>query len=297
VTVPLVNDFAYFKPATVAQALKLLARFRKPAILAGGTDLVNLLKDGSAQPEALIDIKGIDALRRISFANGRLRIGALATFTELIEAEVVRSRFPLIAETARTVASPGIRNRATMAGNVCSAVPCLDSGPLLLAYDALVATVGPAGKREIPIGKWFRGPRKTALRPGEMVSGLIVPLPAETHAGCYVKLGRYAGEDLAQASVLTMALAGDRFRVAFGSVAPVPLRAGRIERLLAGRKLDDRLLADAMGLVAAEVSPISDLRATREYRLHMCRVMLERSLRASVARLAGGGPGFGERLL
>jgi CO/xanthine dehydrogenase FAD-binding subunit len=297
VTVPIINEFEYFKPATLAQALKLLARHQKSAILAGGTDLLNLLKDGSVRPEAVIDIKGLANLRKITFSKGRLQIGALATFSELIEAEIVRRRFPLIVETARTVGSTGIRNRATMVGNICSAVPCLDSGPLLLAYDASVVVIGPAGKREIPVAAWFLGPRKTGLKPGEMVSGITVPLPEAEHAGCFIKLGRYAGEDLAQASVLTVALAGDRYRIAFGSVAPVPFRAGRIEELLNGRGLTPRLLSAAKDLVAAQVSPITDLRATAEYRLHMCRVMLERSLLASVERLAGSGPRCGQKLL
>jgi len=295
--VPIINEFAYIKPATMAQALKWLARYKKPAILAGGTDLLNSLKDGLAKPEALIDIKGLEALHKISFSRNRLHIGALVTFSELIDAEVVRRHFPVIVETARTVGSPGIRNRATMVGNICSAVPCLDSGPLLLAYDAIVATIGKAGKREIPIAKWFLGPRKTALQPSEIVSGLTIPLPEGKHAGCFIKLGRYAGEDLAQASVLVMVLEGNRYRVAFGSVAPVPFRASRIEKLLNGKEPGARLFADAQTLVAASISPITDLRATKEYRLHMCRIMLERSLRAASERLAGGGPRYGERLL
>ena len=294
---PIINEFEYFKPATIPQTLKLLAKYKNSAILAGGTDLLNLLKDGSEQPEVVIDIKGLAALRKIKYANGRLQIGALVTFSELLESEIIRRHFPLIMETARTVGSPGIRNRATMAGNICSAVPCLDSGPLLLAYDAVVSTAGPAGKREIPVAKWFLGPRKTGLKPGEIVSGLTIPLPEAKHAGCFIKLGRYAGEDLAQASVLTMALAGNRFRIAFGSVAPVPFRAGRIEELLSGKELTVRLLAEAKDLVAAQISPITDLRATKEYRLHMCRVMLERSLQAAVERLAGKGPRYGGKLL
>jgi len=295
--VPIINEFEYFKPATIPQTLKLLAKYKNSAILAGGTDLLNLLKDGSEQPEVVIDIKGLAALRKIKYANGRLQIGALVTFSELLESEIIRRHFPLIMETARTVGSPGIRNRATMAGNICSAVPCLDSGPLLLAYEATVTAVGTAGKREIPVAKWFLGPRKTDLKPDEIVSGLTIPLPEAKHAGCFIKLGRYAGEDLAQASVLAMALAGNRYRIAFGSVAPVPFRAGRIEALLNGKEPDARLLADAKDLVAAQISPITDLRATKEYRLHMCRVMLERSLQAAVERLAGKGPRYGGKLL
>ncbi len=294
---PILNEFEYFKPSTISQTLKLLAKYKKSAILAGGTDLLNLLKEGSEKPEAVIDIKGLAGLRKIAFAEGRLQIGALVTFSELIESEIIKRHFPLIVETAGTVASPGIRNRATMAGNICSAVPCLDSGPLLRAYDATVVAVGKAGKRKIPVAKWFLGPRKTGLKSQEIVSDLTIPLPKEEHAGCFIKLGRYAGEDLAQASVLTIALSGNRYRIAFGSVAPVPFRATKIEELLIGKKLDARLLAKAKDLVASSISPITDLRASKEYRLHMCRVMLERSLLAAVDRLAGKGPRYGEKLL
>ncbi len=195
------------------------------------------------------------------------------------------------------LASAGIRNRATMVGNLCSAVPCCDSGPVLLVYDVFVLVTGPAGKRKVPLCDWFLGPRKTVLKRGEIATGVAVPLPKKRHAACFVKLRRYEGEDLAQASVTVLVLAGNDYHVSFGSVAPRPIRAGKIEALLAGQPLSDQLIQEAVRLVPETISPITDIRATKEYRTHMVGVMLERGLRAAVARLAGSGPAYGTSLI
>jgi CO/xanthine dehydrogenase FAD-binding subunit len=135
------------------------------------------------------------------------------------------------------------------------------------------------------------------LRRSEIVTGVTVPLPKQKHAACFVKLRRYEGEDLAQASVTVLALAGNRYRISFGSVAPRPIAAQRIEALLAGKPLSDELVYNAVHLVPGEIAPITDIRATRQYREHMVTVMLERGLRAAAARLAGAGPAYGTSLI
>ena len=157
--------------------------------------------------------------------------------------------------------------------------------------------VGPAGKRKVPLNKWFVGPRKTVLKRGEIATGVAVPLPKKKHGACFVKLRRYEGEDLAQASVTVLALAGNSYRVSFGAVAPRPIRGERIEALLEGQELTDDLIQQAVRLVPEEIAPITDIRATKEYRTHMVGVMLERGLLAAVARLAGTGPEYGTSLI
>jgi CO/xanthine dehydrogenase FAD-binding subunit len=294
---PILHEFEYCKPATVNEALKLLSQCKKPAVLAGGTDLVNNLKIEVERPDAVVDIKGIKELSEITYKNGVLTIGAAVTFTELMDSKIIRSRFPVIAEVAKTVGSVGIRNRATMVGNICSAVACADSGPLLIAYDARIFVRGAKGKRKVPVAKWFKGNKKTDIKKGELVTAIEIPLPARKHAGCYVKLGRYDGEDLSQAGVLILTLPGKHYRVAFGSVGPVPIRAAKLEALLDGRDLDDALIAKCQALIPGIVSPITDVRATKEYRLHMCQVMFERGIRAAVRRLSGNGPEYGTRLI
>jgi CO/xanthine dehydrogenase FAD-binding subunit len=290
---PIVHDFEYFKPKTMAEALRLLSKQKRAAILAGGTDIINEIKEGIAKPDSLIDIKGLSSLKKIQFKDGKLSIGALVTFSEILKSSVIKKRLPVFAEAAKTVGSVGIRNRATMVGNTCSAVPCMDSGPLLSAYDAVITIQGLRGKRRIPISDWFRGPRKTALKKGELVTGIEITIPKIKHAGCYAKLGRYTGEDLAQASVLVLAFADHTYRVAFGSVGPVPIRAKQIEGLIGKEEITDILIAHAQALIPGIVTPITDIRATKEYRLQMCQVMFERALKTAINRLAGNGPEYG----
>ena len=292
------HEFEYVKPGTLREAVKTLARYGTRArILAGGTDLVTLIAENMLTPDVVVDIKGVPGLDKIEFKNGVLSIGALATFSDLRDSPVVAKKFPVIREMTGWVASVGIRNRATMVGNICSAVPCCDSGPILLVYDAAVLVTGPAGKRKVPLRDWFLGPRKTVLKRGEIATGVAVPLPKKKHAACFVKLRRYEGEDLAQASVTVLALAGNSYRISFGSVAPRPIRGERIEALLEGQALSDDLIQEAVRLVPEEIAPITDIRASKEYRMLMVGVMLERGLRAAVARLAGTGPAYGTSLI
>ena len=295
---PIAVEFEYFRPKSLTEAVGLLSRYDgKARVLAGGTDLLVWIKEGLQAPEALVDLKGITGLGELQVKNNLLSIGALVTFTDLLESNDVRSKLPLLWEAAKATASTGIRNRATLVGNICSAVPSMDGAPPLLAYDALVAVFGPAGSREVSIHQWFTGPKRTCLRPGEVVTGITVPVPAAGNGASYVRLGRYEGEDLAQVCVAVLAMANDTYRIAFGAVGPVPTRALKIEAVLKDKKLDENTIAKAKKLVASEISPISDVRATQEYRLHMAGVMLERGLRAAVKRLAGNGPRYGERLI
>jgi CO/xanthine dehydrogenase FAD-binding subunit len=292
------HEFDYVKPGTLRDALNTLRRYgARASVLAGGTDLVGLISDGMAAPEAVVDIKGLAGLDRLEFKDGVLSVGALVTFSELHEAPVIAKKFPVLREMAGWVASVGIRNRATMVGNLCSAVPCCDSGAVLLVYEAVVHVAGINGKRKVPLREWFVGPRKTVLKRGEIATGVSVPLPKQKHGACFVKLRRYEGEDLAQASVTVLALAGNRYRISFGSVAPRPIPAMKVEALLEGRPPSDDLIQQAVRLVPEEIAPITDIRATKEYRAHMIGVMLERGLRAAVARLAGAGPQYGSSLI
>jgi CO/xanthine dehydrogenase FAD-binding subunit len=294
---PILQEFEYFKPSSLNEALVLLSRYKRACVLAGGTDLVNNLKSKIDQPDAIVDIKGIKAFHAITFKKNVLAIGASVTFSELIGSKVIQSKFPVIAEVAKTVGSAGIRNRATMIGNICSSVACADSSPLLAAFQANVLVQGKKGKRKVPIEKWFKGNKRTDLRKGELVSAVEISLPAKKYAGCFVKMGRYSGEDLAQASVVVLALPKNRFSVAFGSVGPVPIRARKIEKALNGREPSNELIKQVRAMIPTMISPITDVRASKEYRMHMSQVMFERGLKAAVARFRGEGPAYGARLI
>jgi len=295
--VPIIHKFDYLKPKSIGEILTILAQSKNAAILAGGTDLVDMIKENVAQPDLVVDIKGLDALNQIKFENDTLFIGAGATFSDLIESKIIKEKYPVIFEVAKTVASVGIRNRATVVGNICSAVPCMDSGPLLIAYDATVQLAGQKGERKIPAAEWFIAPRKTALQKGEIVTGVSLPYPKVKHAGCWVKLGRYTGEDLAQVNLLILALSDGTFRISFGAVAPVPVRARKVEKLLNGQTITPSLIEKAKQLIEEEIKPITDVRATKEYRMHMAKVMFERGLDAAISRLNGNGPEYGTSVI
>ena len=259
--------------------------------------MVPWLRDEAIAPTALIDIKSVPDLHLITDLDGSLHLGALVTFSDLLDSPHVVARYPILVEMSHLVASAGVRNRATLVGNICSAVPSCDAGPVLLAYEADVHVVGPEGRRDVGIADWFEGPRATALRAGEIVTGLTIHTPPEPHGAAFLKLARYEGEDLAQANLAVVLTETHRYQIAFGAVGPTPRRAKSIEHLLDGHGLDADKIAAAQQLVGAEVSPITDMRATKEYREHMCRVMLGRGLQAAASRLAGAGPPSPARLV
>lgn len=290
------HDFRYVRPGSVEEALSALAE-PGARVLAGGTDVVPWLHDELIEPELLVDIKSIPGLHGIIRDGRRLRIGAQVTFSDLVESGVIHESTPMLAEMAHQVASVGVRNRATVVGNLCSAVPSLDAGPALLVYDAEVRVAGPEGKRAIQLTEWFVAPRQTRLGRGEMVTAVDLHLPPAPHGAVFVKLARYSGEDLAQANLAILVTSEHDYRVAFGAVAPTPFRSVAIEQVLAGKALDEDLSVAAQSLVASEISPITDLRASAEYRTHMCRVMLRRGLATAVARLSGKGPPYPAQLI
>ena len=292
------HEFEYYKPKDFSELTELLLQYKtKAKILSGGTDLVVRIKDGFEFPEIVVDIKSIPELKELKFDGKNLFIGATVTFNELIESDIVKENFPLLWEAAKNVASTGIRNRATLAGNICSAVPSLDSGPALLVYEAEVILKSKDGERKVNINEFFLGPRKTVLKEDEFVYGVNVPLPQKKNGGSYVKLGRYNGEDLAQVGIGILILEGNEYRIAHCAVGPVAARAKKIEQLLNGKSLSDSLIEEAKELIEQEISPITDIRATKEYRIHMAKVMLERGLKAAVNRMNGKGPDYGEKLI
>lgn len=291
-------EFDYVRPGTLEEAVEILATHHcETRLLAGGTDLVTWLRDDMVAPDLVVDIKQIDGLDDIVADESTVTIGALVTFTDLIGSGVLDTRLPLINEAARTVGSTGIRNRATLVGNICSAVPSCDAGPALLAYEAIVEVVGENGIRQIPIDEWFRGPRLTAIGRDEIATRVIIPVPEGRHGTAYMRLSRYRGEDLAQASVGLVVTEALSYRIVFGAVAPTPVRARKIEALLEGKTLSDQLVSDATALVESEISPITDMRSSAEYRRRMCEVMLSRGLATATDRLGGQGPPYGTELM
>ncbi|PKN80495.1 MAG: hypothetical protein CVU48_01785 [Candidatus Cloacimonetes bacterium HGW-Cloacimonetes-1] len=282
------HSFEYFRPGTLAEALSLLDQYKGDArLLAGGTDLAVHIKENMATPPVVIDVKRVTDFPGSRVSPKALYLNASTTFSDIVNHADLRKAYPMLWEAARSVASVGIRNRATLAGNICSAVPSLDVAPALLCYDAIVHVASSSGTREISIHDWFISPRKTACLGTEIMLGISITAPAVKHSGIYLKQGRYRGEDLAQAGLGVLITSDLQYRLAYCAVGPIPFRARAIEAVLNGKVLTAELISSAKAMVQDTVHPITDIRSSKEYRLHICEVMLERGLKAVEQRLNG----------
>jgi carbon-monoxide dehydrogenase medium subunit len=277
--------FDYVRPKTVDEALSILAGQKGGAkLLAGGTDLLpQLRRRETPAPACVIDLKGISGLDGIDYKDGVLRIGPLLTVRAAADSPILRERFAALQEAASVMASPQVRNRGTLAGNICNAVPSADSAPALLVFDAEVLAQGSKGARSIPIDGFFNGPRRTVLASDEMCAGIAVPPPLAGSRSTYLKLSPRHSMDLAVVGVAVWGVAADGYcrevRIALGAVAPTPIRARGAERLLAGRKVTPEAIEEAARAAGTECSPIDDHRASAEYRCDMVYAMTRRALR------------------
>ena len=275
--------FDYLRPRTTEELAAALAEHGADAkLFAGGTDLVVLMRDRLVRPKYVIDIKGIEELRELSWDERRgLTIGAAVTLGELMASEVVRERFGALWKAAGTLADPTIRDRATLVGNICNASPAADTAPALLVLGAEVEVVSAKGKRVIPIREFFKGVKRTALGQGEFVRAVRVPNPPEGAKGDYLKWGRTRGEDLAVVGVAGLAANSGKklVRIALSSVAPTPLLVPEVEGVFEGGGSVEEQIDKAASIVVEKISPISDVRAGKEYRLYMAGVLTKQILK------------------
>lgn len=264
----------YLRPQSLAELFALLNAHGPDArLLAGGTDLLVRFRKGSEWPAAIVDLKKVaDLSAGILELDGRIRIGARAVMTDIIEHKQLRAHFPALIEAAKVVGSVQIRNRATLTGNLCNASPAADTAPPLLAHGAIVNLVSANGRRQMALAEFFAGPGRTVLTPGEIVESIDLPLPAESTGGAFGRLTRRHGVDLAIVSVCCVARASGEVRFAFGAVGPRPFV------VTAQRDVPvDEVLKDA--------SPISDLRASVDYRQAMLPVITRRTLNTALQRM------------
>lgn len=273
-------DLDYLVPTTVEDALALSASAPGAAYLLGGTDLLPQMRAGRKDPQRLIDLKRIPELREIrETADGDLAIGAAVPMADLEVHPAVVGRYPLLAECVKTVGAWPLRQRATLAGNLCNASPAADTAVALLALDAVVEVASASGRRAIPVGRFFRGPGQTALGAGEIVTRVVLPAGSAGFRGSYLRLSRRKGMDLATVGVLVGKSNGTlpaRYRVALAAVAPTPLRVREAEEILEARGL--RAAGEAAELAHAACSPITDVRGSAEYRKEMVKVLVRRGL-------------------
>ena len=279
------NAFDYRAPRTVEEVLVLLREHGDDArVIAGGTALVTMMRQRLVLPECLVSLRDVAGLDGIEVTKGELRIGALTTHREMEVSPLVKDRLAVLAETFRRVATVRIRHMATVGGSLAHADPNQDPPVTLMALDAKVEVQSAAGRRELPLGTFFRDYYETALEPGEIITAVSVPpLPAASGAA-YVKFLPRSADDyatVAVAAIVTLEADGQRCRearIALGSVAATPLRGQAAEALLPGEQLDERLLRAAGEAAKGEVNPLTDHRGSAEYKREMTAVMVGRAL-------------------
>jgi len=282
----------YHRPATLAEACELGRRLGPEAVfLAGGTEILPDYHRERESATHLIALDAIEELRGIRLADGQLRIGALTTLAQVAASPEVRAWCPVLAEAAAAIASPPIRNRATIGGNFCRAVPCADTPPAAVAAGALLRLAGPTGDRALEAERFFTGARQTALRPGEVLVEIVVPPQPARSGASYQRFARRGGSALAVAAVAARLTLDDGrirdARIVLGAVAPVPLRARRAAELLKGETPSPDLFALAGAISAEEALPITDLRGSADFRRELVAVLTRRALAAAVRRAEG----------
>ncbi|MBI4790932.1 MAG: xanthine dehydrogenase family protein subunit M [Chloroflexi bacterium] len=287
--------FDYVRPTSVEHVTKLLhKRDGQARLFMGGTDVFVRMRDGLIAPEMLIDLKHLPGMTEIKFTKRTgLRIGAAASMNALARHPAVVEHYPLLVEAITSVASYQLRTRATMGGNLCNASPAADTAPAALVLDAKMVLRGRRGERCVPIGEFFLGPGKTAMKPGEFLLRIEIPPMPKGALGRYLKLGRNARGDLAIVGVAVLgysdrkAKSGCAFRIALASVAPTPIRAPKAEALLAASPLAPDVIESAASAAMETAQPIDDVRSSAAYRKAMVKVFTRRAI-AAVANSLGG---------
>jgi CO/xanthine dehydrogenase FAD-binding subunit len=284
--------FAVAQPEALAGAVALLAREPGARILAGGTDLIIGLRDGSIEAPVVIDVKRIRELdASIAESNGSLVIGALTAMTEIAADHRIRSRYAALAEGAAVVGSVQIRNRATLAGNICNASPAADTTPALLVFGATVAVHGPQGERRIPLDEVLVSSGVTTIRHEEIVTRVELPPTPGRVGSTHVRRTRRRGHDLASVTIAVAVLESGETRLAYGSVGPRPLLRVDTTGVLADRAASDASRLRVLDELFADAAPsVGSMRASPEYRLAMLRVLALRALATARARLDGATP-------
>lgn len=283
--------FEYLEPMSVKEAVSMLAKHRGEAkILAGGTDLLPFMKMRMLKPSYVVNIKKIPNLDYVKYSvKGGLRIGALTTFRNVEKSELIKEKYPLLLDAATTMGSTQVRNVATVAGNICNASPAADMAPPLLVLDSRLRIAGRRGERTIPLENFFAGPDKNVLDPAEMLTEIQSrSLPRGTGTA-FLKIGRVS-MDLAKVSVAVAfrSVKGtcESLRIALGATAPTPIRAKRAEKLLEGRRLDDKVIEEAAQTASDEAKPRPSLRSTVEYKREAVRVLVRRAMQTALSRVS-----------
>lgn len=275
--------FEYLEAGSVKEAVSLLKRHGQDArAIAGGTDLVVLMRCREVAPKYLVSLKTIPSLDYIREDADGFRLGALATIRSIETSPLIKERYGILAQAAHLLGSVQVRNLATIGGNLCHAAPSAEMAAPLLALEARARIAGPDGERVIPLEHLFDCPGQTCLKTGEILIELQIPSPPPRSAGVYLKHCILKAMDIAfVGTAVVVELAGDEacrdIRIGLGAVAPTPMRAVKAEAHLKGKQLEEGLLREAGEIASQECSTISDIRCSAEHRREIVKVFVRRA--------------------
>jgi aerobic carbon-monoxide dehydrogenase medium subunit len=282
------GSFSYHRPASVADAVKLLSDLGEDArALAGGHSLVPMMKLRLASPAHLIDLHGIATLKGIRRDGQNLVIGAMTTQHDLLASEEVANAVPILHEAALLIADPQVRYRGTIGGNVANGDPGNDLPALMLTLGAIYRLEGPGGARDVPAADFYQGAYFTALEPGEILTAITVPVPAAGHGYAYEKLKRKVGDYATAAAAVVLTMSGGKVAscaIGLTNVHETPLLAIDAARAVIGTSLDPATLKKAAAAAEAIMAPAADARGPVEYRKHVGGIMVTRALQRAAAR-------------
>ena len=287
--------FKYLRPKTLREACVLKDKHGKAAVFwAGGTDLLLEWREGVIEPEYCIDLSFISDLDYIKCGKEQIFIASLAKVASIQDDSPLKKMMPMLSEAASQLATPQIRNIATIGGNLCHATPSADLAVPLLALNAETKLVSVSGERWVVLKDFFLGVNKTVLKENELLVEIRVPIPPHQTAACFLKLGRTVVDiALVNSAVQITVDKGGTFtdvRIALGAVAPTPIRSKTAEQMLLGvniAELNKNLVEEAGLMAASEAKPITDVRASAEYRREISKVLVRRAIEDVIQKLEG----------
>ena len=284
--------FTIHRPASIDEALELMGALESVKPMAGGTDLLPLLRDRVIAVDEIVDIQGLHELKGITVEGGALKIGALTTLTEVLESPLVAEKAPVLREAVGHIGSVQTRNQGTLAGNLCNASPAADSAPALMVLGAQARVASATGAKKTPVEELFAGPKMNSLGKDELVTEIIVPELPPGSGAAFEKLGRRKGITLSVVNAAAyVEMEGEQCmdtRIALGAIATTPIRLPGVESTYKGKELTPEAIEESSRACYALVNPVDDVRASAEYRREMACVLVKRAIVKAYARAGGG---------
>jgi CO/xanthine dehydrogenase FAD-binding subunit len=287
------QDFKIHSPKTLTEAYDYLEK-NGAKVIAGGTDVIPQMANGRFKTNLLIDISYLSELSYIKQEEDIIHIGGLTNYSLMINSTLLQSSVPLLVEAASTVGAVQTQNRGTIAGNIGNASPAGDLLPPLLVLDAVITLTNREGERDVPLSEFLLGPGKTALSPGEIIHHITFKKLSPGTRSTFIKLGNRQGMAISVVNAAVLLKLGDSeivedIRISLGAVAPTPIRCPKAEAFLSGIKITQALLEETAEMAATECSPISDIRASADYRQHAAQVLVKRGLQQCLNSQTGEG--------